>query len=95
MRSAAHRGRIEHNSDAALRHLELIVMCKTYDEFEAKCQISGSSPEAYYAESAWNHALKEALRLVEECAKTEGTVGGLVMMIHEEISAINTDFYNA
>lgn len=68
-------------------------MCKTYEEFENERGLSGCSPEAYYAECAWNYALKEALRLVEECAKTERTVGGLVLRLQDEIGAANTDFY--
>ena len=66
---------------------------RTYEEFEDQCGLSSSSPEAYYAESAWNHALKEALDLIMKCSKTESTSGGLAAMLDAEISSINTDFY--
>ena len=65
----------------------------TYEAFENKCGLSASSPEAYYAESAWNHALKEALDLIMKCSKTESTAAGLAAMLDVEINSINTDFY--
>ncbi len=69
-------------------------MCKTYEEYENKCGISCSSLESYYAESAWNHALKEVRRLVNECAKSNHSVGELVARLQEEINTIDTDFYD-
>jgi hypothetical protein len=67
-------------------------MHKTYKEFEDKNRLSPLSPEAHYAESAWNCALKEASRLVNVCAKTGITVEGLVATLQDELSAITTDY---
>ena len=72
---------------------EVTSVVDTYEAFENKCRLSASSPEAYYAESAWNHALKEALDLVVACSKTETTAVGLRVMLEDEIRAINTGFY--
>ena len=66
---------------------------KNYEEFEEVCGYSPSSPEATYAELAWNHAILRAIRIVYQCSPTEKTVGALVGMLHDELHAIDTGFY--
>lgn len=40
----------------------------TYSEWEEKQGLNGASPEAHYAEMAWNQALKDAISIVSNSA---------------------------
>lgn len=55
---------------------------KTYKELEEQLGISPYSPESYYAEIAWNAALKN----VVELTKTKSDVGEIVSVLEGSIS---------
>ena len=62
-----------------------------YDAWEQRHQLSPSSPEAYYAEKAWNAAIRKARHVVHAAALAESTVGGLAALLEEELIALDTD----
>ena len=53
----------------------------TFEEWEEKQGISPSSPEADYAEKAWNAALKEAKRIAAENQKMPWNIMRLIKKI--------------
>jgi len=67
----------------------------TYDEWVQAQNISPSSPEAYYAELAWNEAFQTALFFVHAGAKVEKDVVGLAVLLDEEFTHLNTGFRGA
>lgn len=64
----------------------------TYDEWEKGQRLNPVSPEASAAEAAWNAALQSVRNAIRAAAATEATVGGLVAMLEEELSALETPF---
>ena len=64
----------------------------TYDEWEESQRISPSSPEAYYAELAWNVAIQEVLKIVNATANAETTIKNLIILQNEEINHLDTGF---
>lgn len=63
----------------------------TYQEWEQTQPISPVSPEAYYAEEAWNAAVSEIRRLLSVAGGAEKDVGGLVMLLDTELEAMLSD----
>ena len=60
----------------------------TYEEWEERQHLSPSSPEAYYAEAAWNAALREVHKLVMAAGSAENTVAGIVSLLDSEIKGL-------
>jgi len=67
----------------------------TYNEWEQEQNISPSSPEAYYAELAWNAAFQLALSFVHAGAKVEKDVIGLAVLLDEEFTHLDTGLRGA
>lgn len=59
-----------------------------YNEWEAAQEFSPVSPEAYYAEAAWQAAIKEARRIILAAYPTESTSAGLAMMLDTELDGM-------
>ena len=62
-----------------------------YDEWEATQDFSPASPEAHYAERAWNAAVSELRRLVKAAGEAESTIAGVVMLLDEELTAMESN----
>ncbi|MBP8275288.1 MAG: hypothetical protein KAX55_00145 [Propionivibrio sp.] len=63
----------------------------TFQEWEQTQPISPVSPEAYYAEEAWNAAVIEVRRLLCAASGAEKDVGGLVLLLDTELEAMLSD----
>lgn len=64
---------------------------KTYAEWEEGQGISPVSPEAYYAEVAWNAALKQALTVTAAALASEGgDAMKALILIRTEIEGLQT-----
>lgn len=62
----------------------------TFDEWEELKKISPNSPEAYYAEMAWNAALNEAIRIVESTRTVESTINNTITLITTELEFLKS-----
>lgn len=63
----------------------------TYNEWEESQPISPVSPEAYYAELAWNAAAREALRLLKD-ANYLNDQQDLLITLEDELTHLDTGF---
>jgi hypothetical protein len=63
---------------------------ETYNEFAEHHEISGWSPESYYAELAWNAAVARITHLLEG-AKFSG-IKDWYETLHMELDEMNTGF---
>lgn len=63
-------------------------MAETYDAFEQSVNISPSSPEAYYAELAWNSAVARMVQLVD--AARDSGIPDWHLTLREELTNLDT-----